>query len=124
MTSHTIREIAAQVDVPPADALDLVRNAGVKEFWHEGVRYRADSVHRLHDELWNYLNKLDHRHDPTPDLEFNATPAQMAAILESELEQCISDLRVEASQNDVIPVDSPNLRRLLACGKLLQGAAA
>ena len=113
MTGHIIREIAHALDVPPADALELVRKSGIVTFWHEGQEF-------IGEYLDEYLRE-DHRYDPVPELEFDATPAQLAAILEPEISQCISDLRAEAQHNDSMSSYSPNLRRLFAVGKLLQG---
>lgn len=116
MRTTLISEIAETLGVSPADALELCQKAGISTFWHEGQRF--DDEHSLKDYLSGHW-----RWDATPELTFDAEPAQLAAILEPEISQCISDLMVEAINNDTISSYSPNLRRLFAVGRLIQGEA-
>lgn len=73
MTSHTIREIATRLDLPPRDVLDALLASGYQGWiWHEGMRMRRDY-------LPTFLG-LRHHLNPVGELEVDLDDAQVEAL--------------------------------------------
>ena len=90
MATLSIRDLAEALDVSPADALDIALQNGVQRFWHEG-----EQVSSPWSGIVEYLHSRERMHDPTPDLEFDSTPALDNHLWRFEAEQLLSEAAVE-----------------------------
>lgn len=70
--STTIGEIAGLYDIPPADVLDEVANAGCRLFWWEGKPHGLEGIRQLVKDWWRW--------DVTPEIAVDLSPEQSAQL--------------------------------------------
>jgi hypothetical protein len=75
-TTYTIGELAKRIDITPREVLDACIEIGVKPFWHEGQQFRDVAF------LRTYL-AMRHYYSPVPELEFELSEEQEAALAEA-----------------------------------------
>jgi hypothetical protein len=71
--SASIGELADFIGIAPHEALDEVIASGVRDFWHEGTRFRTA------DDLKQYLAR-GHFFDPVPEIEIDLSADQVKGL--------------------------------------------
>ena len=108
----SIAELADALDIPPRDALDAVIAAGVREFWHEGHKYRSV------DDLKQFLADF-HLFDPLQEVEITLNSRQSEWFAQNwDLDITSAD----SPRDEVAPTSSKPLRRFVASETELPGA--
>lgn len=70
--STTIGELAERYDIPAADALQSVIDAGCRLFWWEGKPHGVDGIRAQIKSWWRW--------DITPEIQVDLSPEERAAI--------------------------------------------